>query len=262
MILKQELVTKIKDYFDLNIYETKVWLALLGKGTASAGEIATLSGVPRSRTYDVLESLEKKGFAIIKLGKPVKYLGVKPKAILEKLKNNVRKDAEDKITILSNIKESSEFSELENLYNTGISPVKREDISAALKGRSNITNYLKEILEDAEKEVIICTSAEEIKLKLGLFAETITLLKKANIKIKMALYGENFLINQIVAKLKIKIFPIKINAKFFIVDRKEVLFYLSNEKGKDDTAIWLNSDFFSEAFATLFEKALEEKGEK
>ena len=89
MLVKTDLVNRIKDYFDLNIYETKVWLALLGKGVASAGEVAELSRVPRSRTYDVLESLEKKGFAIIKLGKPVKYIGVKPNLILEKLKNNV-----------------------------------------------------------------------------------------------------------------------------------------------------------------------------
>ena len=65
MLVKQELINKIKDYFDLNVYETKVWLALIGKGSASAGEIAELSGVPRSRTYDVLETLEKKGFAIV-----------------------------------------------------------------------------------------------------------------------------------------------------------------------------------------------------
>ena len=74
MINKQELVKKIKEYFNLNIYETKVWLALLSKGVASAGEVAELSGVPRSRTYDVLESLEKQGFAMMKLGKPVKYI--------------------------------------------------------------------------------------------------------------------------------------------------------------------------------------------
>ena len=74
MIIKPELVKKIKEYFSLNIYETKVWLALLGKGVATAGEIAEISNVPRSRTYDVLESLEKRGFAIAKLGKPVKYI--------------------------------------------------------------------------------------------------------------------------------------------------------------------------------------------
>ena len=68
MLVKTELVGKIKDYFDLNIYETKVWLALLTRGIASAGEIAEMSRVPRSRTYDVLESLEKKGFSIVKIG--------------------------------------------------------------------------------------------------------------------------------------------------------------------------------------------------
>ena len=256
MLIKQELVSKIKDYFDLNIYETKVWLALLGKGTASAGEIATISGVPRSRTYDVLESLEKKGFAIVKLGKPVKYLGVKPKAILEKLKNNVRRNAEEKILTLSNIKDTNEFSELEELYTVGINPVKREDLSAALKGKSNITNYLREIIESAEKEVIICTNAEDVKLKLGIFIQTLDSLKKSNVKIKMALSGDQMLIDQLSSKLKQKINRVDVDVKFFIVDRREILFYLSKGNVKEDTAIWLNSDFFAEAFANLFEKVL------
>ena len=89
MIVKPELVNKVKNYFNLNIYETKVWLALLSKGVASAGEIAELSGVPRSRTYDVLEGLEKNGFAMQKIGKPVKYFAVKPVAVIEKLKKNM-----------------------------------------------------------------------------------------------------------------------------------------------------------------------------
>src|SRR3990170_4072988 len=105
MLVKQELVNRIKDYFDLNIYETKVWLALLGKGIASAGQIAEMSRVPRSRTYDVLE----------KLGKPVKYLGVKPHVILEKLKNNVRQDADERIVTLSNIRSTEEFVKLEEM---------------------------------------------------------------------------------------------------------------------------------------------------
>ncbi len=93
MLVKQDLIKKVRDYFSLNIYEAKVWLALLRKGIASAGEIASISGVPRSRTYDVLEGLEKRGFAIVQIGKPMRYIGVKPKMIIEKLKNNVRKNA-------------------------------------------------------------------------------------------------------------------------------------------------------------------------
>ena len=266
MLLKQDLINRIRDYFDLNIYETKVWLALLGKGVASAGQIAEISRVPRSRTYDVLESLEKKGFAIIKIGKPVKYLGVKPHVILEKLKNNVRKDAEDRIITLSNIRSTEEFTALEEMYKGGLDPIKTEDISAALKGKSNITNHLREILRNASGEVLICTNVGELGSKLKLFQQTIEILKKANVKIKMALSGDEKLIKKMESDLQLKIKRVEINAKFFIIDRKEILFYISKdskdqslslkEKNQEDIAIWLNSEFFAQAFAALFEKAI------
>ena len=261
MLVKQELINKIKDYFGLNVYETKVWLALLTKGIASAGEIADISGVPRSRTYDVLESLEKRGFAIVKLGKPAKYLGVKPRVIIEKLKNNVKKEAEDRVVGLGKIKETTEYEALESLYKEGLDPVKREDISAALKGKSNISNYLREILRNAKKEVIICTNVSDIISKFKLFQQTFALLKRANIKLKVALSGEENAIKEVKTKLGMKIKQVNIDAKFFIIDRTEILFYLSKDKDKDDIAVWLNSPFFAEAFASMFEKAME-AGEK
>ena len=260
MILAQELVNRIKDHFDLNLYETKVWLALLSKGVASVGEVATISRVPRSRTYDVLESLEKKGFAIIRMGKPVKYLGVKPQIILERIKTDIRKTAEERVNDLSKIKESEEFLKLEELYKQGISPVKREDISASLRGKSNITNFLKEIIKEAKKEVIVVTNAEEIKSKAKLFFQTFDILKEANIKLKIALSGDTKLIKEIEDKLQLKIKRTEIDAKFFIIDRKEILFYISKGGNEsEDVAVWLNSDFFVEALVSLFEKAIGEK---
>src|SRR3989344_9354806 len=154
MIIKPELVKKIKDYFNLNIYETKVWLALLSKGIASAGEIAEISGVPRSRTYDVLESLEKQGFAIMKLGKPVKYMAVKPNVIIEKLKSNAVRNADEKVKTLAKLRDTNEYHELEQLYTVGIQPVRHEDVSGAIKGKSTIYNHIKEVLENAKKEVL------------------------------------------------------------------------------------------------------------
>jgi sugar-specific transcriptional regulator TrmB len=260
MLVKSELINKIKDYFDLNIYETKVWLALLGKGVASAGEVADVSGVPRSRTYDVLESLEKKGFAIIKLGKPVKYLGVKPRMILEKLKNNARTDADEKINSLLTIKDTEEFRKLEELYRGGINPVKTNDLSAALRGRSNISNHLREILTNAKKEVIICTNADDLTSKSKIFRQTLEILKGANIKVTMALCGKKEVVKKIGEDLQIKVKAINIDSKFFIVDRKEILFYLSKTSDKEDVAIWLNSEFFAQAFAGFFDKAVEEGG--
>jgi HTH-type transcriptional regulator, sugar sensing transcriptional regulator len=259
MIIKQELVTKIKEYFQLNIYETKVWLALLGKGIASAGEIAEGSGVPRSRTYDVLESLEKQGFTIMKLGKPVKYIAVKPNVILEKLKLNTMKDATEKVDTLLKLKETAEYSELETLYNTGITPVRHEEISGAIKGKSTIYNHIKELLENAKKEVIICTSVDEFQQKSRFFSSITERLQKAGIKIKVCLSGNEKELKKINAKFKLKARSINIDAKFFIADNEQVLFLISKAAAPDEEiAIWLNTPFFTNALSFMFNEAMKE----
>lgn len=256
MIIKQELVKQIKDYFGLNIYETKVWLALLGKGVASAGEIAEISEVPRSRTYDVLESLEKQGFAIIKLGKPVKYIAVKPNIILEKLKTNAIRHADEKVKTLSKLKDTNEYTELEQLYTVGIQPVRHEDVSGAIKGKSTIYNHIKEVLENAKKDVIICTSVDELKNKSRFFSSILERLAKNGIKIKLALSGDEREIKKISNKYKIKIKKIDIDTKFFIADNDQVLFIISKNNSPDEElAVWLNTSFFASALAFLFERA-------
>jgi len=263
MIIKNELVRQIKEYFNLNIYETKVWLALLGKGVASAGEIAEISRVPRSRTYDVLESLEKRGFTLMKLGKPVKYIAVKPDLVIEKLKANTQKNAEEKIKTLLKLKETNEYSELEQLYNVGIQPVKHEEISGAIKGKLTIYNHIKELLENAKKEVIICTSAQEIFVKSRFFSSIFDRLKKANIKMKIALSGGEKEIKKINNKFKIKAKPLEIDARLYIADNDQVLFIISKGNLPDEElAVWLNTPFFTSALAFMFDQAFKEINNK
>ncbi|MCL5730122.1 MAG: hypothetical protein M1165_00965 [Candidatus Pacearchaeota archaeon] len=256
MLVKPEIVDRIKDYFGLNIYETKVWLALLSKGVASAGDIAKLSRVPRSRTYDVLETLEKKGFAIEKLGKPIMYMGVKPRGILERLKTNVKKEADERIDFLSNIRETEEFVTLEKMYHSGIEePVKKEDLPLSLKGRDSIYGYIKEIPEKTSREIIICHDASEIKSGIKIFKKAMDSLRKSNINIKITLFGDEKLIEELESTLGLKIKRIDANAKFIIKDRKEVLFYLSAVQGEEH-AILINSEFFAKAFSDIFELSL------
>lgn len=257
MILKPELVHKIKAYFDLNIYETKVWLSLLSRGMASAGEIAVISGVPRSRTYDVLESLEKRGFIMVKMGKPIKYLALKPETVLEKMKKNVFFNAEDKIKTLDNLKNKPEFQELKAIHNSSTTLIKREDISSSLKGRFSIYSHAREIIENAEKEVVVCFPARELVEKGRIFNNLFEKLSNNNIKIKLALTGNEDELKTAEKKFKVKPIKTQLNSKFFIVDRNQILLYLTNsDKGEDEIAIWLNSDFFTKAFTNLFELSL------
>ena len=86
--------------------EAKVWTALLSRGVSTAGELAEISDVPRSRTYDVLESLEKKGFISLKTGKPIKYLAVEPREVVDRVKKFVHIEAVEHAKRLDSTKET------------------------------------------------------------------------------------------------------------------------------------------------------------
>lgn len=257
MIANDQLIKKVKGYFDLNIYETKVWLALLSKGVSSAGEIAELSNVPRSRTYDVLESLEKQGFVIQKLGKPVKYLAVKPEVVIEKLKNNTMKSAEEKIDVLSKLKDTQEYEELEQLHKTGIEPIKNHELSTSIKGRSNLYSQMRSVMESAEKSLYIATSYYELTTKLKMFSETITKLKKRKVDVKIIISEDENDAKKISKKLNTEVKSRPLNSRFIIADQTELIFTIKpNSTHEDfDHGVWINSPFFTKSLAYMFELA-------
>src|SRR4030043_1945738 len=101
MIVKDEFLSKLRRYFNLNLYEVKIWAALLSRGVSTAGELSDIANVPRSRSYDVLESLEKKGFIIMKLGKPIKYIAVPPEEVIERVKKHIEEDANAQASLIN-----------------------------------------------------------------------------------------------------------------------------------------------------------------
>ena len=101
MVNDTETIKKIR-LFGLNAYEAKIWSALLSRGVSTAGELSDIANVPRSRSYDVLESLGKKGFVILKLGKPIKYLAVQPKDVIENVKSKIKQDRDNHLSYISN----------------------------------------------------------------------------------------------------------------------------------------------------------------
>jgi HTH-type transcriptional regulator, sugar sensing transcriptional regulator len=257
MIMKDELIRRIREYFNLNIYETKVWVSLLSKGIASAGEVAEISGVPRSRTYDVLESLEKRGFAIVKIGKPVNYIAVKPTEIIEKIKSNTLALAQEKVKSLSNLKDTQEYTELEQIYNSGINPIKSQDITGAIRSRANIISRLRELIENAKKEVFICTSVQDFEDKSRAIIPVLEKAAKSNIKIKLALSGDLDKVKKFNLKhnnLKAK--AIDSNARLFMADRTEVLLMITPQNSEEEMGVWLQSQFFTDSLINVIENSM------
>ncbi len=252
MIVKQEILSKIRNNFNLNVYETKVWIALLSKGIASAGEVAELSDVPRSRTYDVLESLEKRGFAFEKIGKPIRFIAVKPSVIIERIRNDLMDDAKGKIELVSNFKDAEDYKQLELLYKQGISPIKIEELSGTLKGKKNINVHLKEIISQANKSVILVSDVHSIKKKEKIIKSALDALKKKDIDVKVAVNGNDDEIKIMSKELKVDVKRTDLNSRFCVVDGKNVFFMMTKSEDENDTGIWINNEFFAGTLSNMF----------
>lgn len=257
MIVQEDFLKKLRSAFDLNIYEVKIWTALLSRGLATAGELADISGVPRSRSYDVLESLEKRGFVIIKLGKPIKYIAVQPDEIVKRVKGSIKKSSEYQLDLLEKVRETTLFKELELLYKQGITNIDPTSLAGSIKGRTNLRNHIDTMLGNAEKSVVIVTSTSGFLKEVEEFKRTFKKLNDSNIKIRIAAP-----LNEEAKKLAKEIKEMadvkhmsKISARFIIVDGKELLFMVENDKDiheSYDTGIWVNSAFFASALEAMF----------
>lgn len=261
MIVKDDLLKKIKAAFDLNIYEVKIWVALLSKGVATAGELSDIGDVPRSRSYDVLESLEKKGFVMMKLGKPIKYLAIKPEEIVKRIKDYVQDHATAKMEFLEKIKDEDIFRDLTLLYEHGVKKIDPYTLLGSIRGRDNIYGYTKSMLERAKKSVLIATTPQEIMRKAKKFRNHFSNLTERGVQLRIALPHQ--MANDLgelrgIAKIR---YLDNMKSRFVIVDDEEMLFMVSDDAGVHedyDTAVWVNSPYFTKAFLTMFNKTWNE----
>jgi len=256
MIVKDEFLNKLRQFFGLNLYEVRIWTALLSRGKSTAGELSEIGDVPRSRAYDVLESLEKKGFVVMKVGKPIQYLAVEPKEVVERLKKSVKEEAEKSIQVLRDLNNNEVVAELNSLYTQGIEFIEPADLSGAIRGRHNLYAHLETMVKRADKSITIMTSSKGVIRKMEALQPTLQKLSKKKVKIRIAAPLAS---DASLAEIK-KFAEIKnindINARFCIVDGKEVMFMTMKDDEVHptyDLGIWVNAPYFAGALENLFE---------
>jgi sugar-specific transcriptional regulator TrmB len=257
MIIKEEFLSKLRQYFGLNLYEVRIWTALLSRGISTAGELSDIGNVPRSRAYDVLESLEKKGFVVMKLGKPIKYLAVEPKEVVERVKKYLVHHANEKVKKLDDLKTTDVLQELNTLHKQGIEFVEPTDLSGAIRGRHNVYTHMETMIKNAQKSVTIMTTSKGVLRKIEALKPELEKLSKKGVKIKIAapITKENLPVVQSISKIAEVKHNNKINSRFVLVDNKELMFMILNDEEVHptyDIGIWVNTPYFATAMDNLF----------
>ena len=258
MIVKEDFLNKLRQFFGLNQYEVKIWAALLSRGISTAGELSEISRVPRSRSYDILESLENKGFIIVKLDKPIKYLAVDPKTVVERVKKNIKDDAEKNIIKLQELTKNEVQNELNSLYKNGIDFVEPADLSGAIRGRHNIYAHLESMVKKANKSVTLVTTSKGVLRKMDALAPTLTKLSKKGVKIRVVApkTDENAKTMKDITKIA-SVKDIKhVDARYVIVDGKEMMFMMMKDDDVHpsyDLGIWVSTPYFANAMENLMD---------
>ena len=150
-----EKLIKILKKLGLNRYEALTYIGINKIISGTADEIAQISDLPRSRIYDILNELEKKGFVEVKRGRPIKYSVIEPKIIIKKEKNE----------LINELDECEE--ELQKLYDDKISEVRapvwlihsnediiKKEIEVIKKAKKSITIRLGFLLENEGEEIL------------------------------------------------------------------------------------------------------------
>ena len=140
-----DLVEKLKD-IGFNTYEAKVYVALLKKYPATGYEVSKLANIPQSRVYDTLKVLEDKNIVASNNSKPVSYIPVKPKQIL----NGFKKKMDSTINYLE-----KHLPEVEDNYDEPI---------LTIKGKQHIQDKISELIKNAKREIYMEIWSQEYKI--------------------------------------------------------------------------------------------------
>jgi sugar-specific transcriptional regulator TrmB len=243
MVASTEVLDALKS-IGLNLYERKIFVALLAKGVATAAEVSEIANVPRSRSYDILESLAEKGFVMVQPSKPIRYVALAPKEAMERTKQNLRARHEEMIERIDRLKASPVINELEGIFKKGLNLVQPTEMTGTLKGRYIIDRQLRSALKEAKSSISIMTTEQGLN---DLYSKHFRILKKANragVKLRIiAPFGEDSLTSAFsqIAEIRRTARPA---GRMTIIDDQSLLMALTDDKDvheTQDVAFWASS---------------------
>lgn len=161
---------------DFTEYEAKAYLALLSESPSTGYAVAKNSGVPRSKIYEVLESLTARGDVFVSLGNPPLYQALPAKELIAARK---AKAEENFIAAEKSLEEFEHSSnDRENIWN--------------ITGHDAIIGKVCECIENAQIRILLEIWAEDfpkVSDKLKEAAErgvNITIISYGEIKVDFA----------------------------------------------------------------------------
>jgi sugar-specific transcriptional regulator TrmB len=167
----------ITDLMRLGLHrnEAKAYKALVSLGSTSARAVADQSGVPRSKVYEVLYSLENKALVRRTAGTdPVEFTPIDPEIAIGNLEEKMKQSADSAKTLLSELVNDRDEDTLELVW--------------TVVGEEQIKMGARSVIESAEKEVFMATRNVQFLTSLK---PSMAKAKQKGVDIKLVSIGAN-----------------------------------------------------------------------
>lgn len=233
--------------------QSKIYVFLAKKGAKKASEVARLLNLPRTHTYNLLSSLQKKGLVSCTMNYPIRFVATP----LDKAVRTLLDMEKQKLVSF----ESQSKQMLEAWSSIAHHEITDEEIEEEkfqiLEGTNVIYGKIMEIVSSAVREVMVMADSKALN---GLYHNDVTarfrLLTKKGVDIKILTSStpSTEILDEL-AKCKIKT-PSGFNANlhYIVIDRTQLIFFRKEKDEKTPSAIWTNCESLVRCIVYLFEE--------
>lgn len=240
-------------------YEAELFVALTKLEQGTATDISRVSQIPRSRVYDVAQTLEEKGLVEIHRARPITYRAIPVEMALEKLKRRHERGLQEASQQLQKVQRERTLKRA------------RSGEFWIINGLENVTARAEEMLQRAHRSVLIA-----VLLPRLVSEEMLELLRKKskkNVEIIVASSDQSLLsqLQKAVPSAKAILIPpysseAGVPGRLVIIDREELLLSTLGEEElpgiPHESAIWSDAPGFAATvglFVEMAAKALRSK---
>ena len=250
-ILLDKLLEGLSD-FGLTKNQSKVFFHLGKHGPQTAPNVSKSLRLPRTETYQLLKTLQKKGISSAIFDHPVRYAALPFGTAMQVLLNSER----ERIRGLE--KKQAQLEEIwDELPDLSMDPLEaKEDRLQMLQGQNPIIGKITNMYENAEKEFLILGSERDyLRFYHSDFFDSMNN-SKVDLKILTSCSENTMYVFDEIDPTRCQRIPQKAtkNLCFLIKDNNEVIFFIKqdNPKSNDLLAVWTDSISIISSLKQLF----------
>ncbi|MBN1292274.1 MAG: TrmB family transcriptional regulator [Candidatus Latescibacteria bacterium] len=151
-------------------YESRAYAALVGENPLTGYELSGKSGIPRSKIYECIERLKRKGLVLPVEGNPVKYVPVPPDEFARRLSNEFESSIQ---TLESLLAEDIQTPAIDYIFN--------------ISGYEEIIGKASEMIRDANTYLDLSIWDNEVEYLM----DDVLLAKDSGVQIRVIVFGNS-----------------------------------------------------------------------